>query len=53
MITIQPYIDRLEFLREVLEVWIDYWMDVPVLEEKNPITFKEYFKSKNQTTHKP
>lgn len=34
MIDVQPYIDRLEFLKEVLNVWIDYWMDVPVMQER-------------------
>ena len=34
MIDVQIYIDRLDFLREVLDCWIDYWMGVPVLKER-------------------
>lgn len=33
MINVDYYINRLDFLKLVLEVWIDYWIDVKVLEE--------------------
>lgn len=36
MIDVQPYIDRLDFLKEVINIWIDCWMDVPVMKETKP-----------------
>ncbi len=46
MIDVQPYIDRLDFLREVLYTYIDYWMHIPVMKEDPDKTklFRERWK---------
>jgi hypothetical protein len=47
MIDVQPYIDRLELLKEVMSMLIDGYYNSPIVEEKN-ISWAEYYKQQTK-----